>query len=60
MADTDVSPLHSLKIAGALTELKREYSLVIFANDNHILTRNRILPDQLAVDWFKQHRGGAH
>jgi dipeptidyl aminopeptidase/acylaminoacyl peptidase len=35
-ADGDVSPLHSLKMAEALTGLKREYSLMIFANDNHI------------------------
>jgi dipeptidyl aminopeptidase/acylaminoacyl peptidase len=54
--DKDVSPLHSLKMAEALTGLKCEYSLVIFANDDHILTRNRILRDQLAIDWFKQHQ----
>jgi dipeptidyl aminopeptidase/acylaminoacyl peptidase len=56
--DTDVSPLHSLKMAEALTELKREYSLVIFANDDHILSRNRGTRDRLAVDWFNRHRAG--
>lgn len=56
--DKDVSPLHSLKMAEALTELKREYSLVIFANDDHILTRNRNRRDRLAIEWFHQHRDG--
>jgi dipeptidyl aminopeptidase/acylaminoacyl peptidase len=53
--DGDVSPTHSLKMAEALTGLKREYSLVIFANDNHIIAHNRIGRDKLAVDWFRQH-----
>jgi dipeptidyl aminopeptidase/acylaminoacyl peptidase len=54
-ADGDVSPLHSLKLAEALTQLKREYSLIIFANDNHILSRNRNLRDQAAINWFREH-----
>lgn len=53
-----LSPLHSLKMAEALTELKRPYSLVIFASDDHILSRNRHTRDRLAVDWFNQHRSG--
>jgi dipeptidyl aminopeptidase/acylaminoacyl peptidase len=56
--DTDVSPLHSLRLAESLTELKREYSLVIFANDEHILRRNREARDRLAVEWFNQHLAG--
>jgi len=57
--DQDVSPIHSLNMGKALTELKRDYSLVIFAKDDHILTRNRNLRDQMAVDWFNQHRAGS-
>ena len=53
-ADEDVSPTHSLKMAEALTALKREYSLVIFSNDNHIIARNRNVRDKFAVDWFRQ------
>ena len=54
-ADEGVSPLHSLKMAEALTRLKREYALVIFADDNHTISRNRNARDKLAVDWFRQH-----
>ena len=54
--DQDVLPLHSIRMAEALTTLKREYSLMIFARDDHILSRNRILRDQLAIDWFKRHQ----
>lgn len=56
--DREVSPLHSLRLAEALTELKSKYSLTIFANDDHVLSRNRHIRDKLAVDWFKQHRMG--
>jgi hypothetical protein len=28
---------------------------MIFANDNHIIARNRNLRDKLAADWFRQH-----
>lgn len=54
-ADQDVPPMHSLRMAEALTTLKQEYSLVIFANDNHILARSRNVRDKFAVDWFRQH-----
>jgi dipeptidyl aminopeptidase/acylaminoacyl peptidase len=54
--DKEVSPVQSLKMAEALTELQREYSLVIFAGDDHILSRNRQTRDRLAVAWYKQHR----
>jgi hypothetical protein len=47
-------------MAEELTELKREYSLVIFANDNHVLTHNRKIRDKLAVEWFNQHRLNNH
>jgi dipeptidyl aminopeptidase/acylaminoacyl peptidase len=40
-ADETVSPLHSLRMAEALTKLKREYGLVVFQGDNHIISRCR-------------------
>jgi dipeptidyl aminopeptidase/acylaminoacyl peptidase len=57
--DNGVSPLQALKMAEALTELKREYSLVVFAQDDHILSRNRQARDRIAVEWFTLHRAGS-
>jgi dipeptidyl aminopeptidase/acylaminoacyl peptidase len=54
-ADQNVSPMHALKMAEALTKLQSEYSLVIFAGDNHILSGNRNRRDALAVEWFRRH-----
>jgi dipeptidyl aminopeptidase/acylaminoacyl peptidase len=54
-----LSPRQSLRMAEALTQLRRPYSLVIFANDDHNLSRNRLKRDKLAVDWFNQHRSAA-
>jgi len=53
--DNGVPPAHSLRMAEALTELKKEYMLVVFADDNHILSRNRNRRDALAVEWFRNH-----
>jgi len=57
--EDELSPRQSLKMAEALTRLKRTYSLVIFANDNHGLHQNRHQRDQLAIDWFDQHQSKA-
>lgn len=54
-ADEGVSPMNSLRMAEALTKLKKEYELVIFAGDNHILARNRDRRDKLAARWFREH-----
>ena len=54
-ADGNVSPLHSLRMAEKLTSLNKEYALHVFAEDNHILTRNRVRRDAMAVEWFKAH-----
>ncbi|MBN8729493.1 MAG: prolyl oligopeptidase family serine peptidase [Acidobacteria bacterium] len=54
--DDSLSPRQSLRLAEALTVHRRPYSLVIFAHDDHVLTRNRHKRDQLAVEWFQQHR----
>ncbi len=56
-ADETVSPLHSLRMAEALTKLKREYGLVVFQGDNHIISRHRHERDNLAMDWFRRHGG---
>jgi dipeptidyl aminopeptidase/acylaminoacyl peptidase len=59
-ADQSVSPLHSLRMAEMLTTLGREYSLQVFANDNHILTRHRAERDKRTTDWFRAHMAKAN
>lgn len=54
--DPQVSPVHALNLARALTELKSPYSLVIFANDNHNVHVNREKRDALVAEWFRQHQ----
>jgi len=55
-SDQSVSPLQSLQLATALQKLGAEYSLMIFADDNHVLTRHRAQRDQNLIDWFEAHR----
>jgi dipeptidyl aminopeptidase/acylaminoacyl peptidase len=54
-ADPQVSPAHTLNLALRLQELHKEYAVVIFAGDSHILTKNRIDRDAQAARWFKSH-----
>lgn len=58
-AEDILSPRQSLRMAEELTRLKRPYSLVVFEKDDHVLTRNRLKRDHLAVEWFKEHQSGA-
>jgi dipeptidyl aminopeptidase/acylaminoacyl peptidase len=53
--DEGVSPLNSLRLAEKLTDLGKEYSLHIFAGDNHILAKNRVRRDEIAMEWFRAH-----
>jgi dipeptidyl aminopeptidase/acylaminoacyl peptidase len=55
-ADPQVSPVHALNLARALTELKSPYSLMIFANDNHNVHVNREKRDRMTAEWFRQHQ----
>jgi len=54
-ADQDVNPSHSLKLALQLQRLGRKYELVIYADDNHILSRNQEDRDGRAINWFMRH-----
>src|SRR6185437_4942473 len=54
-ADTEVSPLQTLDLAEALERLKMPYSLIIYAGDNHGVSKNRLDRDARAVAWFRDH-----
>lgn len=54
-ADWRVQPSQSLKLAARLQELKRPYELVIYAEDDHPLTRNQPESRQRIINWFRRH-----
>jgi dipeptidyl aminopeptidase/acylaminoacyl peptidase len=54
-ADGGVSPAHSLNLAQRLQKLGRTYELVVYAGDNHRLSKNQEDRDRRAVSWFKRH-----
>ena len=54
-ADKSVSTDQSLTLARQLQKLGRVYELLVYAEDNHILSRNQVDRDQRAVRWFKQY-----
>jgi dipeptidyl aminopeptidase/acylaminoacyl peptidase len=53
--DKSVSPEQSLNLAQRLQKLGRVYELVVYAEDNHFLSRNHEDRDRRAVGWFKRH-----
>jgi len=54
-ADESVNPEQSLNLARRLQQLGRVYELVVYAEDNHILSNNKEDRDRRAVGWFKRH-----
>lgn len=54
-ADPQVDASQPLGLALQLQALKKEYSLVIYAGGNHVLTRDRVDRDERAVQWFERH-----
>jgi dipeptidyl aminopeptidase/acylaminoacyl peptidase len=50
-----LSPMHSLRMAEALQRSKKEYQLIIFAGDNHVLTNHREERDMQTLKWFRTH-----
>jgi dipeptidyl aminopeptidase/acylaminoacyl peptidase len=54
-ADRGLGPEQSLTLAQQLQKLGKVYELIIYANDNHFLSRNAEDRDRRAVDWFKRH-----
>lgn len=54
-ADRGVNPSQSLTIAQKLQSLGKTYELIIYAGDNHRLTRNQLDRDRRAIAWFRKH-----
>lgn len=53
--DRSVNPEQSLNLARRLQQLGRVYELVVYAEDNHILSKNKEDRDRRAAGWFKRH-----
>jgi dipeptidyl aminopeptidase/acylaminoacyl peptidase len=53
--DRGLNPDHSLRLAQQLQKLARPYELVIYAGDNHSLTKNLAERDRRTVEWFKRY-----
>ncbi|HSR70308.1 MAG TPA: prolyl oligopeptidase family serine peptidase [Acidobacteriota bacterium] len=53
--DQSIPPLHALKLAEKLEEYGKTYELLIYANDNHILSRHRNPRDRRVAAWFRSH-----
>jgi dipeptidyl aminopeptidase/acylaminoacyl peptidase len=54
-ADWSVNPRQSLLLAQKLQEAGKIYSLIIYAEDGHILANNEIDRDQRAIAWFRRY-----
>lgn len=54
-ADWSVNPRQSLAMAQKLQEAGKTYSLIIYAEDGHILANNQIDRDQRAIAWFRHY-----
>lgn len=55
-ADPAVSPNHALELARRLEEAGNLYELVVYARDDHFVTRNHQDRLRRAIDWFKNPR----
>lgn len=51
--DSQVNPLQSLSFAEKLQELGKPYQLIIYAGDNHVLSKNYKNRDSQVSSWFK-------
>lgn len=54
-ADRSVNPDQSLTLAQRLQKSGRVYELIVYAGDNHILSKNKEDRDARAAGWFKRH-----
>jgi dipeptidyl aminopeptidase/acylaminoacyl peptidase len=52
---TSVNPNQSLRFAQKLLEANKVFELVIYAEDNHVLSANKINRDEKTVEWFKKY-----
>jgi dipeptidyl aminopeptidase/acylaminoacyl peptidase len=53
--DQSVSPTQALDFAQELRRLGKQYELKIYADDNHVLSRNQEDRDRRAIAWFKKY-----
>jgi dipeptidyl aminopeptidase/acylaminoacyl peptidase len=53
--DKSVNPEQSLNLARRLQKLGKVYELVVYAEDNHILSDNKEDRDRRALSWFRRH-----
>ena len=53
--DRSVSASQSLALAQLLQKLGKSYELIVYAQDNHYLSRNQEDRDKRAAAWFKKH-----
>ncbi len=54
-ADKSVDPLQTLNFAQVLQKLGKNYELLIYSGDNHVLSKNQKDRDARAIGWFKKH-----
>ncbi len=53
--DKSVNPTQSLALAQELQKLGRVYELIIYAEDNHSLSKNQEERDRRTIGWFKRY-----
>lgn len=53
--DKSVDPIQTLNLAQLLQKLGKNYELVIYSGDDHILSKNQKDRDARAIAWFKKH-----
>jgi dipeptidyl aminopeptidase/acylaminoacyl peptidase len=58
-ADQQVSSARTLELAQKLQALGKTYELVIYAGDDHGLSRNRADRDRQVLAWFRRHMSPA-
>ena len=54
-SDKSVNTEQSLTLAQQLQKLGRVYELIVYAEDNHFLSKNQEDRDRRAIDWFKRY-----
>jgi dipeptidyl aminopeptidase/acylaminoacyl peptidase len=54
-SDKGLHPSHSLSLAQELQKLGKVYELIVYAEDDHRLTRNQQDRDRRALLWFKRY-----
>jgi len=58
--DRLVPVTQALRVAEALQQSNKVYSLHIFENDGHALPRNRDERNRMIIDWFEHHASASH